>query len=137
MSLRKRIEAVEQIYGERRRIKDCICLVGARFHTSEEADGAFQIPCPIHGKPRFKFCMITLPISEPLHPADRHLCHCPPMLRRQAAEEGRTLTEEEEQLAHEQEHAWWEELARPWREQLERECLERAAARRNQSKESN
>ena len=73
--------------------------------------------------------MIILPIWEPLHPADRHLCHCPPMLRRQAAEEGRTLTEEEERLAGEQERAWWEELTRPWREQLERECAERAAAR--------
>ncbi len=50
--------------------------------------------------------MITLRIDEPLHPADRHLCHCPPMIRRQAAEEGRTLTEQEERVAHEQYAAW-------------------------------
>jgi hypothetical protein len=54
------------------------------------------------------------------------------MIRRQAAEEGRTLTEQEERLAHEQYAAWWEELARPWREQFDRECRERQAARQCQ-----
>ena len=39
------------------------------------------------------------------------------------------MTAEEERIAVEQESAHWEEMARPWREELERECLERAAAR--------
>ena len=88
MRLTRRIEALERTRAERWKAKHCICLTDARFHTDEEAREAYVIPCPVHGRRVFKCCFIDLSIQVPLHPADRHLCHCPPMLARQAAEEG-------------------------------------------------
>ncbi len=108
MRLTRRIEALERTRAERWKAKHCICLTDARFHTDEEAREAYVIPCPVHGRRVFKCCFIDLSIQVPLHPADRHLCHCPPMLARQAAEEGRTLTAEEQELANQQHQEWWE-----------------------------
>jgi hypothetical protein len=131
MNLKKRIEQLERDLVVKETNRLCICLpVNPTFHTSEEHSEAKKIPCPVHGKRCIGFTLITGATYRPLHPADRHLCHCAPSLYRQAAEEGRTLTAEEERVAHEQGLAEWEEMARPWREQLERECLERVAARK-------
>lgn len=109
---KKRIEALEQRQARRREIKDCTCYQDARFHTLEEARAGFEKPCSTHGRPRFRSCFIDLNIDRPLAPADRHLCHCPPMLARQAAEEGRELSNEEQQLAKVQYHEWWQEQYR-------------------------
>lgn len=103
-----RIEALERTRAERWKAKHCICLTDARFHTDGEAREAYGIPCPVHGRRVFKRCFIDLSIQVPLHPVDRHFCHCPPMLARQAAEEDRTLTAEEQELANQQHQEWWE-----------------------------
>jgi len=107
MNLRKRIEKVQEALLIRR-AKDCICSNDARYHNSEESAAARRIPCPVHGKRRLE-CYIDLPITMALlDPPDRHLCHCPAMLERQAEEEGRDLTPEERMVAEAQFQAWWD-----------------------------
>jgi hypothetical protein len=50
---------------------------------------------------------ITLRLDQALMIADRHLCHCEPMRRRTAIEQGYTLTPEEEKLADQEYVEWW------------------------------
>jgi hypothetical protein len=79
--------------------ENCICHPGmAQFHTNEECNEARKIPCPVHRVPRFRRAFIILSPEIPLMPAERHLCHCEPMLRRTAWEQGRVLTPEENKL---------------------------------------
>jgi hypothetical protein len=111
-NLKKRIEALEAQEAQRYTDANCIChrYGAAMFHTNEEYEGAKKIPCPIHGYRRWKFAFIgVLRITEPLEPAERHLCHCPPMLQRTIMEEGRDLTPEEWKAAQQQYEDWWTE----------------------------
>jgi hypothetical protein len=108
--LQKRIEALEARETQRFTDANCICHPWgvAEFHTNEECNEARKIPCPVHGVPRFKRAFITLSPEIPLMPAERHLCHCEPMRRRTAWEQGRViLTPEEEKLADKEYRDWW------------------------------
>ena len=108
MKIRKRIEVLELRRAKVLIAAKCICYPhGASFHTTEECEQARASPCPIHGFPRFRFALITLTIDQALAPADRHLCHCPPMLARQAEEEGRVLTATEQRIAAKQYDDYW------------------------------
>jgi hypothetical protein len=103
MKLQKRIEILELRRTKTRVAANRICYPHeARFHTTEECEQARAIPCPVHGCPRFRYSFIDLTIKQALAPADRHLCHCPPMLWRQADEEGRILTPAESEIANQQ-----------------------------------
>ena len=108
-NLRKRIEALEEQANRRFVNRNCIChpSLFAMFHTSEEADEARRIPCPIHGIPRFRTSFITLNLRDALMPAERHLCHCEPMRERTAIEQGRTLTPEEAKLGKQEYLDWY------------------------------
>jgi hypothetical protein len=55
MRLLRRIEKLEGQLLQVRQERECICYpYGASFHNMEELEKAREIPCPIHGKPRFK-----------------------------------------------------------------------------------
>ncbi len=114
-NLRKRIEALEAEEARRYEDENCIChrFGGAMFHTDEEYEEAKKIPCPIHGFGRWKIAFVgVIPITQPLAPAERHLCHCPPMLERTILEEGRDLTPEEWRLAQKEYEEWCMEEVR-------------------------
>src|ERR1035438_1261617 len=112
MGLLKRIEKLEGQFSPVRESAGCICYpFGGSFHNIEEMEKAREIPCPAHGKRHFRegACIVHLSIDMPLAPADRHLCHCPPMLLRSAAEQGRILTREESRRAQDQYIEYWEQ----------------------------
>ena len=114
-NLKKRVEALEAEQALRYEDAKCIChrYGMVSFHTREEHDEAKKIPCPIHGLPRRKFAFIgVLRITEPLAPAERHLCHCPPMLLRTIMEEGRDPTPEEWKSGQQQYEDWYMEGVR-------------------------
>jgi hypothetical protein len=99
-NITRRIKALEEKAAMQFADENCICHPGmAQFHTNEERNEARKIPCPVHGVPRFGKAFILLSPEIPLMPAECHLCHCEPMLRRTAWEQGRTLTPEENKLA--------------------------------------
>jgi hypothetical protein len=116
-TLQRRIGRIERIFEGQllppTPAGGCICYpyYDASFHNTEEMEKALGIPCPTHGKPRFRACIVHLGIDAPLAPADRHLCHCPPMLLRSAAERGRVLTGEELNRAQAQYIEYWEQTA--------------------------
>jgi hypothetical protein len=121
MGLLKRIETLEGQLLRARQARECICYpYGASFHNVEEMEKAREIPCPVHGKPRFKVdaCSVHLGIDMPLAPADRHLCHCPPRLWRTALEQGRALTGEEAERARAQDIENWEQACAEMRNRL-------------------
>ena len=130
-NLKKRIEALEADEARRYEDQNCIChrFGGADFHTNEEYEEAKKIPCPIHGFRRWKKAFIgVLRIDQPLHPSERHLCHCPPMLQRTAMEEGRTLTPEEQKEADQQYLEYYNQQTLPSRLAHQEEVERRAKA---------
>lgn len=129
-NLKRRIETLEAEEALRYEDANCIChRYGiASFHTQEEHDEAKKIPCPIHGFRRWKLAFIgVLHITQPLAPAERHLCHCPPMLQRTIMEEGRNLTPEERKLANQEYREWYTQEVRAsqlaWEEEIKRRDL--------------
>ena len=79
----------------------------ARQHKWRSVNEARKIPCLVHGIPRFKKAFITLGPEIPLMPAELHLCHCEPLRRRTAKEQGYVLTPEENKLADQEYEHWW------------------------------
>lgn len=109
----KRVESLEKAAAKRYVDKNCICYPHAAFfHTLEEHDRAHEIPCPIHGIPRFNFAFIGTPPWKALAPIDRHVCQCEPFLFRTAEEEGRVLTREEKQRAEQETSDYWDREVR-------------------------
>ena len=129
-NLKRRIETLEAEEALRYEDANCIChRYGiAIFHTQEEHDEAKKNSVPDSWISPVETTFIgVLHITQPLAPAERHLCHCPPMLQRTIMEEGRNLTPEERKLANQEYREWYLQEVRAsqlaWEEEIKRRDL--------------